>query len=316
MKRNSYISTICVAMFLISFVCALSSCENESVDISRSDVQFSIRVADVISPFQAYKAPDKDMYSESGIPSKINILCLLYDDSGHLLNEFSQTISEYNSNLITFSSPVSGSNPVLVCFSYATWTNKSGKIFKAYDITGKESLSTLRVESDLASEVNLIPWQVLGGAIVQLGATSQNISVSLKPLGGLVYLSWENIHSHDKETPPPTRYVMMYKNNDVVMINNKEFTYSSTLATTYYFYSEVFPANNKTYNTIYSVQFMMPCNVETFGFGGYYMTSRPDEEKILGRTDDGSIMIDAQKQYVFIMDCKNYTIELKQGIMD
>lgn len=318
MKRNIFFIKFSISLFLLILVCAFSSCENDSVDIIRSDVEFSIRVSEVVSPFQAYSAIDKEMYSQDGVSSKILLDCLLYDDSGNLIKEFTKMMLYYTSELITFSAPVTGSNPTLVCISYAIWTDpKDYRLYKAYDISGKESLSTLRIEEDQASQVTRIPWQVLGGTIVKVGATTQKVSASLKPLGGLAYLSWEDIHSHAKESTPPTRYVMMYKYNDVAMVNNnKEFTYSTSLATTYYFYSEIFPSKNKEYKNIYNIQFMMPSDVDTFGFGGYYLNGNTDKEKVVGRTDNKSIKIDAEKQYVFIMDCNSYTMEVKQGILN
>lgn len=294
-----------------------ASCQNDAVNIVREDAKINILLNNVLSPFTAYTQSDMNMYKGGGISSKIVVKAFVYDDSGHLLNKFSKEISDYKQASVSFTTSLTGSNPQIVCFTYATFTNPSGIKYDAYNITGEDLISTLKVENDYATVVNSIPWQILGGAIKYIGTGSGKIDIEVKPLGGLAYIDWKNIHSHDDESKAPQRYAFMQKFNDIATIKGGNFSYSSSLSSNYYFVADIFPSEHPTYNGLYTIRFMFPSTVESFGYGSYSPSNynSEDDEERTGCSDKKTIQVDAGKQYIFKMECNDYSIDVKEGIL-
>lgn len=303
---------------IILLTLLFNSCKNDAVNVTRDDAQINIILNNVISPFTAYSKEDMDMYGGNGLISKIVVKTLIYDDSGHLIGSQSNEIADYNQNSISFTTTLTGTNPQIVCLSYATFTNPQGIKYDAYKISGEDLLSTLKIENIYASFVDNIPWQVLGGAIKSLGTLSGTIDIELKPLGGLAYVDWENIHAHDGEYKAPQRYVYMQKFNDIATIKEGKFSYSSTLSTNYYFVADVFPSKHPNFINIYSIRFMFPSKVEAFGYGAYSPSnySSDDDEVRTKTSDNKTIQVEEGKQYVFKMNCKDYTVDAYEGIFD
>lgn len=294
-----------------------TSCQNDAVDIVREDAEINILLNNVLSPFTAYTQSDMDMYKNGDISSKIIVKAYVYDDSGHLLNKFSKEVPDYKQGSVSFTTSLTGSNPQIVCITYATFTNSSGIKYDAYDITGEDLISTLKIENYYATFVDYIPWQVLGGAIKSLGTNSGKIDIEVKPLGGLAYIDWKNIHSHDGESKVPQRYVFMQKFNDIATIKGGNFSYSSSLSSNYYFVADVFPSDHPSYNGLYLIRFMLPSTVESFGYGAYSLSNYnyEDDEVRTGISDKKTIQVDAGKQYIFKMDCNDYSIDVKEGVL-
>ena len=144
-------------------VLTLTSCKNDPVNVVRDDVQITLLFNNMFSSFTPYS------HSSEGISSKITIKAFVYDDDGRLVDQYTKKISNYNQSSISFSASVSGAAPLLVCFTYASWTNSAGVEYVAYEVTGEQMLSTLKIASLNASFLdNCIPWQVLGGALSQI----------------------------------------------------------------------------------------------------------------------------------------------------
>lgn len=317
MKKS--ISIISSGILAIAMCGILPSCSNDSADISREDMELNVQLNQMLSTFTPVQTKNNSMPSGNGITAKITVDALIYDDSGNLLKELTKDISNYNNQeIVSFTSSVSGSNPTLVVLTYASATDKSGNAYNAYTISGKGSLSTLRVmQEDI--NVTSIPWQMLGGAIVPLGSSTTRKDIVVKPLGGLVYLEWDNIHSHATDKKAPQRYYHYYKNKDIVTVVDKNFSYSSSLSSGgYYYYQYIEPANNKNYNRVYEIMFTFPTNVEALGLGEYSPSNfkTADDEEIVGKTNTKEISVAQGKQYVFSMDCSDYTIDVRQGIYE
>ena len=83
-------------------------------------------------------------------------------------------------------------------------------------------------------------------------------------------------------------------------------------------YSNIFPSNFKSYNWVYDVCFMFPSNVEYFGYGGYSPSNyKSDNDEVsTGSSSTKNIQIEAGKQYVFEMNCQDYTVDAYEGIFD
>lgn len=311
---NVRIYSGCITLLVaLSFI----SCQNDAVDIIREDTQINIILTNVISPFVSYEKNDLEMYKEGDIVSKIVVKVFVFDDSGHLINKFSKKITDYKQSSISFTTSLTGSDPHVVCFTYATFQYPTGEIYDAYKVTGEEFLSTLRVDPDYASYGNRIPWQVLGGAIQSLGASSGKIDIEVKPLGNIVYVDYDNIHAHDGTTESPNRYVFMLKYNDVVMIKEGKFSFSSSLSSNYYFVDDTYPANFPEYTSIYSIRFMFPGSVKFYGYGDYSPSNytKENDNVITGKSDMKTITVDTGKQYIFTMDCSDYSTKAKEGVL-
>lgn len=305
---------VCIAIVLMQ---CLVSCKNDAVEISRENAKINILLNNVLSPFTAYTQKNMDMYKEDGVYSKIVVRAFVYDDAGHLINKFSKEISDYKQGSVSFTTSLTGSNPQIVCLTYATLTSSSGIKYDAYNISGEELLSTLKIENDYASSVDYIPWQVLGGAIISVGTASEKVDIEVKPLGGLVYLDWHNIHAHDGELKAPQRYVFMQKYNDIATINNGAFSFSSSLSSRYYFVADVFPSDFPTYDWVYGLRFMFPSTVESYCYGAYSPSNYTidNDEEMTGTSSHKNIQVDAGKQYLFKMDCKTYELDVKEGVL-
>lgn len=304
---------------IILFVALIfTSCQNDAVDIVREDAKINILLNNVLSPFTAYTQSNMDMYKGGGISSKIVVKAFVYDDSGHLINSISKKILDYSQSTVSFTTPLTGSHPLIVCIAYATFTNSEGKTYNAYEVSGEQLLSAFKVTMSYANDSYIckIPWAVLGGAIYSSGISSEGIDIEMKPLGALAYLDWQNIHSHDNDSKVPQRYNIMQKYNDVVTVNNGAFLFSSTLSSTYYFYQEMKPSIYLGSDNIYGVEFLLPGTVESFGYGGYSPSNYDfeDDEEWLDQSAVKSTEIIAGKQYVVSLDCDNYLLNVKEGI--
>ena len=305
---------VCIAIVVMQ---CLVSCQNDAVEISRENAIINIQLNNVLSPFTAYTQKNMDMYKEDGIPSKIVVRAFVYDDAGHLISKFSKEISDYKQGSVSFTTSLTGSNPQIVCLTYATLTSSSGIKYDAYDVSGEELLSTLKIENDYASVVNYIPWQVLGGAIKSIGTASGKVDIEVKPLGGLAFLVWQNIHAHDGESKAPQRYVFMQKYNDIATIKDGTFSYSSSLSSRYYFVADIFASDFPAYDWVYDLRFMFPSTVESYCYGAYSPSKYAidNDEETTGISSQKNIQVDAGKQYVFKMDCKTYELDVKEGVL-
>lgn len=303
-------------------VLTLTSCKNDPVNVVRDDVQITLLFNNMFSSFTPYSHSEMNMYSSEGISSKITIKAFVYDDDGRLVDQYTKKISNYNQSSISFSASVSGAAPLLVCFTYASWTNSAGVEYVAYEVTGEQMLSTLKIASLNASFLdNCIPWQVLGGALSQIDMFSQTIEVALTPLGGLAYLDWENIHSHNNNesvNSNPTRYVFMQKYNDIVTVKDGSFSYTSSLPSNYWFYSDIFPNQHPSYSALYVSRFMLPGPVRSYCYGSYSPSNQStyNDEVQTGKSDTKTIDIEAGKQYLFVMDCNTYSQDVGEGILE
>ena len=81
--------------------------------------------------------------------------------------EFSKEIDDYNQAAVSFETKIDGNNMKLVCFSYATLKDGS-TIYNSYKITGKQTISTLKVQRGDFTAANRIPWQIVGGAVANV----------------------------------------------------------------------------------------------------------------------------------------------------
>lgn len=312
----------CIVLIALALAFLCSSCKNGLVDIERTDIQVTLILNNVLSPFTPYSHSEMNMYVGSGISSKITIKAFVYDDEGRLVDQFTNKIDNYNQSSVSFSASVAGASPLLVCFAYASWTNSSEVEYTAYEVTGEQTLSTLKTASLNASFVdNCIPWQVLGGALSRIDLFSQTIELALTPLGGLAYLDWENIHSHNINSslnPAPTRYVFMQKYNDIVTVKDGSFSYSSSLPSNYWFFSDVFPSQFPSYSALYLSRFMLPGPVKSYCYGSYSPSNQSNynDEVQTGRSDTKTIDIKAGKQYLFVMDCNTYSQDVGEGILE
>lgn len=297
------------------------SCKNEPLEVIRNNnsIYVNLITTQVLSDFTPYAPTDMDMYESDGITSTIRIEAFIYDDSGRLIGKHTDNINSYNHENLSIALPIAGSNPTLICFSYAVWTNAANEEFRAYEISGEELLSTLMVENTYAHDGFSIPWQVLGFFQTSI-STEENINVILKPIGALVYLDWTNIHSNTSIPYEQQRYTLAFKDNDILKCNDLKWVYSSSLSGTWYHIAYCYPKllDPSKYNGMYDFRFFLPGNSEAFGF---WTTSpsefiNPDDET--GRTDTSteSIEIKTGRQYVIKMNCTDFSLEYYEGLLD
>lgn len=66
------------------------------------------------------------------------------------------------------------------------------------------------------------------------------------------------------------------------------------------------------------IRFMFPSTVESFGYGAYSPSNYElDDDEVRTKTSDNlTIQVDEGKQYVFKMNCTDYTIDAYEGILD
>lgn len=317
--KSSYIINVAIIATMLWF----SSCKNAPVEIVRDDTQVNFILNNVLPTFTTYSAEELEMYVQQGIASQIMVKAFVYDDNGKLIDQFSKKINNYSQKLEPFSVKISGDNNTLVCFTYGTWSNSSGKETNAYVVTGEQLLSSLKVEVSTATSLyNCIPWQVLGGAIVPIGIFDDAIDVDVRPLGGLAYMDFENIHAHSfgsgNSAKNPTKYTFMQKFNDIVTIKDGAFSYSCSLSSIYWYYCSIYPAQHQNYNGVFISRFMMPGQVQSYCYGSYSPSndSSYDDEVETGRSSTQTTEVKAQKQYVFEMDCNDYIQRIKEGILE
>ncbi|MBQ3355481.1 MAG: hypothetical protein II829_03220 [Bacteroidales bacterium] len=317
--KSSYIINVAIIATMLCF----SSCKNAPVEIVRDDTQVNFILNNVLPTFTTYSAEELEMYVQQGIASQIMVKAFVYDDNGKLIDQFSKKIDDYNQTVAPFSVKITGYNNTLVCFTYGTWTNSSGKETNAYVVTGEQLLSSLKVEVSTATSLyNCIPWQVLGGAIVPIGIFDDAIDVDVRPLGGLAYMDFENIHAHSigssNSAKNPTKYTFMQKFNDIVTIKDGTFSYSCSLSSTYWYFCSIYPAQHQNYNGVFISRFMMPGQVQSYCYGSYSPSndSSYDDEVETGRSSTQTTEVKAEKQYVFEMDCNDYTQRIKEGVLE
>lgn len=303
-----------LSCFIVALIALLfNSCQNESIDIVRPDVSISIILNNVLSPFQAYADEDMKYAEESGIKAKVKVVSFVYDDSGKLIDTYQTIVDNYNANQLNFKTSIAGANPTIVSFSYGTWSSSDGQVTDAYYISGQNLLSTLEIKANFDIDIYSIPWKVLGANISTIGSSS-SANVVLHPLGGLVYTEWRNIHAHDSEAPAPKYYVLMYKNNDIAKISNGTFTFSTSLSSTYYNVSYINVSRFPSYKNIYGYQFFFPGSFDTMAYGSY--DDANDEMQETQISEHLQIAVATEKQYVFALNCTDYTLHFSEGKLD
>lgn len=305
-KSHGSIFCLVLACFLLPI---FSSCENNSATVI-DEVKFNISVNEVIKPFEYYAAIDGKMFEYNGARSKIVVVALLYNTKGQLVKEFSEEIADYNQSSVSFVTKIDESNMKLVCFSYATVKDGS-TVYNSYKISGKQTISTLKVQRSDFTSANRIPWQIIGGDISNINLNSNSVNVSLKPLGAVVYYDWENIHSVSHTAA--NYYEFISGHNDVITVNdNWQFAYSCSLPSTYGFPSIIYPNDYPKDNALYMIRVMMPSDVKSQV--GYLKESSGQIEEIWV-SEFKNIRVDAGKQYVFSVDCKTHEFVLKEGAL-
>ena len=256
------------------------------------------------------------IYSDEGQKAQIKIVAFVYGDDGHLINSFEKNVADYSASSVSFSTSISGSNPKIVCFSYSTIKYSDGSVYDAYKVTGQQMISTLKVENQLYGLFS-IPWMVLGGAISNVGTSATKIDIPLAPLGALIYLDWENIHAHDGDNPKPGRYAFMYKDRDWLSIKDGAFTYETSLTSTYFHLTSIYPAQHASYTSIYDFIFLLPGETSYFGDSRYSPSNyAKDDEEWIQSSDTKTVKLEAGKQYLMKMDCSDYSISCNEGILD
>ena len=312
-KRNIY-SFIFWTIIVCPFIVA---CHNDPIEIEREDVTINLVFNNVLTPFKAYADKDMQTYTSDGIKAQVNIVAFVYGDDGHLINSFQKTIADYNSSSISFNTNISGSNPRIVCFSYSSFKDSDGSIYNAYEITGQQMISTLKVENQLYGLFS-IPWKVLGGAIATIGPSATKVDIPLTSLGSLIYLDFENIHAHDGDNPKPGRYAFMYKDRDVLSVKDGSFAYETSLTSAYYHLTSLYPAKHASYTSIYDFVFVLPGETSYFADSRYSPSNyvKDDDEVWIQSTDTKTINLQPGKQYLMKLDCSDFTVSCNEGILD
>ena len=63
---------------------------------------------------------------------------------------------------------------------------------------------------------------------------------------------------------------------------------------------------------------MFPGNVKFYGYGDYSPSNytKENDNVITGKSDEKTLSVDDGKQYIFRMNCQDYTISANEGIWD
>lgn len=288
---------------LFPLILVLTACPNDPGPdpVVRRQIDITVQTSNLLRTFTPYTPSHFEMPDGA----KLFIKALIYDDNGNLANSYYDMAEDYGATF-SFSAAVEATNPTLVVFSYCLVGNASSPEYQAYVISGENTLATLAVTSDNA--YSNIKWRVLGGFIDTLDSNVKQLTVGLEPQGGVVYKYWDNIHAHDSEAKAPDSYTFWYHSNDRLRVDNKKFTYDSTLPTSYSYYDSISPADY-SYQGVYGVTFMMPGNFKI------------DASYEVGTTrtyfvEDKYVDVRAGKQYVATIDCSPYTLTFREGTIE
>lgn len=304
----------CLVMALCLMGCGLlTACDNDSTEVARQDVKINLILNNVVSNFTTYQRSDKEMPTFSNGTTRIVAKVLVYDDNGKLTSQVERQLPDYSPTRVVVQTSVSGSNPLLVCLTYAQYVETgSGQVTDAYQISGEQSLSTLKISDINSKSSNKIPWMVLGGAIVQLGSQSDNVDIAAEPLGALVMFNWRNIHAHDHDTPAPNGHLIYYKDNNIITVKNRKFDYSTSLQPDIFYYENISPSRFTSTN-VYGYAFLKPGRHQAFGYGAYSPSDfEEDDEQITGRSDLITVTVSEDKQYELTLDCSDYALTVSE----
>ena len=292
----------------------LISCHNAPIEIDRESVSVNVIVNHVVSQFTPLTIEHQNPYSSDGISAQICVVAYVYDDSGHLINTYKTIVPDYDVTTVSFDVELSGTNPLIVCFSYAVYTDIDGEVYEAFSVSGQQLLSTIKVDN-LLYGIYSIPWLILGGAICEVGMSTSTIDITLEPLSALVYEQWDNIHSHDEDAPRPTQYVFMIRDNDVLKVRDKKFITETSLLTDYYHTDIVYPDNHADYTRVYNMMSLFQGSTIVYGKSCYSPSnySVEDDVEYIASGKKSTVKVEAGKQYVLHMDCSDYSVSFYEG---
>ncbi len=112
----------CLVMALCLMGCGLlTACDNDSTDVARQDVKINLILNNVVSNFTTYQRSDKEMPTFSNGTTRIVAKVLVYDDNGKLTSQVERQLPDYSTTRVVVQTSVSGSNPLLVCLTYAQY---------------------------------------------------------------------------------------------------------------------------------------------------------------------------------------------------
>lgn len=192
MKTNIFFRTAA----LIAALSSLSGCANPEVELQKG-IEIQIRPSSILSGFTAYRSSNFEMRADS----HLRITCLLYDNNGKLAYKEQTLLGNFNQD-ITFHTTLNEGTYTIVALATCIQGTLASPSEEAYSISGTESLSQLRIEQTDDANAGYSyysTWSIMGYASQTSSFGDSIINMNLKPATALVYLYWQDIHSHDND---------------------------------------------------------------------------------------------------------------------
>ena len=294
MKTNKICAIILAALFPVVF-----SCENPEVDTTVA-VDVTIRTATILTPFSAYDSSNFGMYSDDDGVAHLRVSCFLYDYNGSLIDEQSYLQDDFEKESHIrgfFDGDEDGLLVVVASCIQGSLTNPS---YEAYSISGKGSLSTLKVEQVFSVSFGS-SWSFLGIGMRDLRAGMGPVTLSLAPATALIYGRYESIHSKSNVD----NYILYWLPNDYMSF--KASGYDCARVSTTYYKNELSPDNYPSSAHIYTYFNCLP--------GKISLAARTYTGNTYSQTNDLASSVTAGHQYVFNYDCSTNSISFREGVM-
>lgn len=236
---------------IIALIGLFSSCSNDEITIERT-VTFKVNPATVVDNLYEYKAGDLTALSNS---SKLNVILLIYNENGLLVDEVSNEYSAYT-HIMNADINLSPGKYTAVAISHVTSS------IDYWEFSGLEKLSTFKIK-DLGKIGG--KNKILGLTIkdIVIGENSETINIEIENAGAVahVYFYHWNKYNDVKE------YAFMGKQacDYVSFDNNGNKDYSLRSESSYKFYKVMFIYDDN-YDNACDYFFTFPIKNASFRF--------------------------------------------------
>lgn len=302
-----------ILLVVSAIALAFTSCsDNEEIEI-KYQVNVTVDPSTVKSAFHGYSVNGVTYGLNMDETSKLLITTLIYDNSGILIDKKESLVNDYNTNVKYSLNMKDGEEYTVVAITFAVDNTYN---LSSYLVENENQLDKLTITSEFPNGESLYSsWTMLGLAAKTINSENRENVINVKPASSIVVLTYNNIHFFDENGVD--KHWIAYKNNIQAKFGNGDFEYKATSATNSGWSYSLDVTKNPNSNNIFVMLNLLPTsNMSVWGGFSIGETDIPysaflnycELDPTLG---EGTINIEAGKEYLFNIYCGDCTIELE-----
>jgi hypothetical protein len=301
-----------ILLVVSAIALAFTSCsDSEEIEI-KYQVNVTVDPSTVKSAFHGYLANGVTYGLNMDETSKLLITTLIYDNSGILIDKKESLVNDYNTN-VKYSLNMKDEEEftvVAITFSVDNTHNVS-----SYLIENENQLDKLTITSKYPNGNSFYSsWSMLGLVAKTINPENRENVINVKPASSIVVLTYNNIHFFDENGVD--KHWIAYKNNIQAKFENGNFEYKATSAVNSGWVHSLDVTEEPNSNNIFVMLNLLPTpNMAVWA--GFSVGERNipysdflDYCELDPTLGEGSINIEAGKEYRFDVFCSDCTIKL------